>query len=251
MDYSAALLAENHAFGELIRDADPSTPVPTCPGWAITQLFRHVGRGDRWAAQIISDRAEEYIDPRTVSGGKPPDDADGVVDWLHGGARGVIDAVDQVGADTPVWTFLGPRPAAWWIRRRLHEATVHRADAALALGVDYDLDAELAVDGISEWLDRVVIEAKSDDAAPLLQDGQTLHLHATDSGLGPAGEWTISGGPDGISWSHDHGKATAALRGGAKDLLLAVVRRQTAADAGIELFGDAGVWDGWLDRTPF
>jgi uncharacterized protein (TIGR03083 family) len=251
VDYSAALLAENHAFGELIRDADPSTPVPTCPGWAITQLFRHVGRGDRWAAQIISDRADEYIDPRTVSGGKPPDDADGVVDWLRGGARGIIDAVDEVGADIPVWTFLGPRPAAWWIRRRLHEATVHRADAALALGADYDLDAELAADGISEWLDRVVIEAKSDDAAPPLQAGQTLHLHATDAGLGPAGEWTISSGADGIWWSHDHGKGTAALRGGAKDLLLAVVRRQTAADGGIELFGDAGVWDGWLDRTPF
>ena len=42
-----------------------------------------------------------------------------------------------------------------------------------------------------------------------------------------------------------------ALRGPAKDLLLALVRRRTAAEAGIEVFGDTAVWDGWLERTPF
>ena len=56
---------------------------------------------------------------------------------------------------------------------------------------------------------------------------------------------------DGIAFSHEHGKGDAALRGSAKDLLLAIVRRQSAADGGIEIFGDAAVWDGWLARTPF
>ena len=84
-----------------------------------------------------------------------------------------------------------------------------------------------------------------------MDDGQTLHLHATDDGLGSAGEWTIIGRDDGIALSHEHGKGDAALRGSAKDLLLAIVRRQPAADGGIEVFGDAAVWDGWLARTPF
>ena len=52
-----------------------------------------------------------------------------------------------------MWTFNGPKPAGWWIRRRVHEATVHRADAVLAVGGDYDLPAELAGDGISEWIE--------------------------------------------------------------------------------------------------
>ena len=56
---------------------------------------------------------------------------------------------------------------------------------------------------------------------------------------------------DGVAWSHDHGKGDVALRGTAKDLLLAIVRRRTAADGGVEVFGDTAVWDGWLDRTPF
>ena len=223
--------------------------VPTCPGWTLNQLFRHVGRGHRWAAQIISDRRVEALDPRDVRDGKPPDDPDAAIAWLNGGAQLIIDAVDHVGSDARVWTLVGQRPAGWWIRRRVHEATVHRADAALALGVDYTLSPELAADAISEWVERAAVQAKS--GSPPLEFGQSLHLHATDGGLGPTGEWTITNDEEGISWSHAHGKGTAAVRGPAKDLMLAIVRRRTAADAGIEVLGDGAVWDGWLARTPF
>lgn len=251
MDYPAALLAENRSFGELAGGADPATRVPTCPGWTMQQLFRHVGRGDRWAAQIVIERVDDVLDPRTVPEGKPPEDTDGAIAWLEGGARKLIDAVDQAGADTPVWTFLGPRPASWWVRRRLHEATVHRADAAFARGLAYHLAPELAADGISEFLERVAIDSGADDSAPPLGAGQTLHLHATDDGLGPDGEWTIRGGPDGVSWSHEHGRGTAALRGPAKDLLLMIVRRLSVDDVDVEVLGERGVWDTWLERTPF
>ena len=249
MDVRAALIAETAAFGELIRQAEPETPVPTCPEWTVKQLFRHVGRGNRWAAQIVADQRDEALDPREVRNGKPPDDPDGAIDWLNAGARLILDSVDATGAQTPVWTFIGPRPAQWWIRRRVHEATVHRADAAIALGVDYQVTPEVAADGIDEWLERIAVE--SDTKSSPLDPGQTLHLHATDDGLGAAGEWTIVGRDDGIALSHEHGKGDVALRGSARDLLLAVVRRQSAADGGVEVFGDAAIWDGWLARTPF
>lgn len=250
MDYSAALLDENRAFGELVRGADPELPIPACPDWNLKQLFRHVGRGHLWTAQIVAERLDYRPDPRTVEGGKPPDDSDDAITWLHDGAQRVIDAVAQTGADTPVWTFLGPRPAAWWIRRRLHELTVHRADAALAMGLRYDLAPELAADGISEWFDLIAPRAGRDDP-PALSDGQSMHLHATDPGLGSAGEWTVSARPSGITWSHDHGKATVALRGGATELLLATLRRVPLTDTGITAFGDTAVWQSWLDHTPY
>jgi uncharacterized protein (TIGR03083 family) len=249
VDFRATLLDQTKAFGELIRSADPSTPVPTCPGWTLKQLFRHVGRGNRWAAQIIADRRTDALDPRDVRDGKPPEDPDGAIDWLNGGAQLIIDAVARVGSDAKVWTFTGPRPAGWWIRRRLHEVTVHGADAALALGVDYDPPPELAADGISEWVELMTVQAKR--GAPPIASGKTLHLHATDGALGPTGEWTIVNDEDGVSWSHDHGKGDVALRGPVKDLLLAIVRRRAAADIGLEVFGDASVWDQWLERTPF
>jgi len=250
VDFRAALLDQTREFGELIRSADPSTPVPTCPDWTLKQLFRHVGRGNRWAAQIIAERRMDALDPREVRDGKPPDDPDAAIDWLNTGVQLILNAVDRVGPVSRVWTFLGPRPAGWWIRRRLHEATVHRADAALAVGADFELPPELAADGISEWIERISVEAKPQ--SPPLDVGRTIHLHATDDGLGPTGEWTIaSDAEEGITWSHDHGKGDVALRGTATDLLLAIVRRRTVAESGIEVFGDTAVWDGWLDRTPF
>jgi uncharacterized protein (TIGR03083 family) len=245
VDFRAELLAQTRDFGELIRSGDPTTPVPSCPEWTLQQLFRHVGRGNRWAAQIIDERRDRPLDPREVRNGKPPDDIDGAIAWLEESSQLILDAVDHVG-NGRVWTFIGPRPAGWWIRRRLHEVTVHHADAALALGVDFALDPEVAADAISEWIELIANEKPG-----ALDRGRTLHLHATDAALGPTGEWTVVHDEDGLWWSHNHGKGDVALRGSVNDLLLAITRRRTAGDLGVETFGDIDVWDGWLQRTPF
>ncbi len=248
VDFRAALLEQTRAFGELIRSGDPATPVPTCGEWTLKQLFRHVGRGNRWAAQIISERRNQPLDPREVRDGRPPEDLDASIDWLNAGAQAVIDAVNRVGSDARVWTFVGPRPAGWWTRRRVHEVAVHRLDAALALGAELELPADLAADSLSEWIELTTVDKSR---PPALERGQSVHLHATEEKLGPTGEWTIVHDEDGLSWSHSHGKGAVALRGPVNALLLATVRRKTAADAGVEVLGDAAVWDAWLERTPF
>lgn len=249
MDFRAALLDQTQAFGELIRAADPSTPVPTCPDWTLKQLFRHVGAGNRWAAQIVADRRSQPLERRDVRDGKAPDDLDAAIDWLNGGVQQLVMAVEQVGSDARVWTFNGPKPAGFWIRRRLHEVVVHYADAALATGAEFDPAPELAADAINEWIELMVVQA--DKQAPPVERGRTLHLHATDEGLGPTGEWSIVHDEDGLSWTHDHGKGDVALRGPVRDLLLAIVRRRRAAELDIEVFGEEAVWDAWLQRTPF
>jgi len=250
VDYAAAFLAENRAFAELFRDVDDSTPVPTCPGWTLKQLFRHVGRGERWAAQIVRDKLDHAPDARAVEGGKPPADPADAISWLRGGAQRLVDAVELTGVETPVWTFLGPRPANWWIRRWLHEVAVHRADAAIATGADFTLAPEVAADGITEWLERVAVQAGSQGTPLPLEGTNTLHLHAGEPGLGEAGEWTVKVDQGRITWAHEHGKGTAALRGGVTELLLAILRRVPLSDTGIQLFGDEDVWQIWLDRTP-
>jgi uncharacterized protein (TIGR03083 family) len=249
VDFRATLLEETRAFGDVVRGADPETPVPTCPGWTMNQLLKHVGRGHRWSAQIIAERRHEPPDPREVRDGKPPEDPDAAIEWLNAGAKLVIDAVDRVGADARVWTIRGPRAAGWWIRRRVHEATVHRADAVLAVGGVFDLPSELAADGISEWIELAITGADLRDAP--LGRSLTLHLHASDPQLGPTGEWTITNDEDGLQWSHDHAKGEAAVRGRAVDLFLALTRRRTAAEADVEVLGDPGVWEAWLRGTPF
>jgi uncharacterized protein (TIGR03083 family) len=250
VDHAAALTEQNRLLAQLYRTADPEIEVPTCPGWTVRKLVTHVGRGDRWAATIVRERSSSYVDVRTVAGGRPPDNRDGVADWLGAGADELLAAVATVGADAPVWTFVGPQPARWWIRRRLHEATVHRADAVLALGGDYELPAELAADGLSEWLDLIAARPVADAPVPL-DVGATLHLHATDPDLGEAGEWFLRAEPGGVTWEHGHRKGQAAVRGRAVDLLLAALRRIPADDGRLEVLGDGVVWSTWLDRTGF
>ncbi|HEX3588487.1 MAG TPA: maleylpyruvate isomerase family mycothiol-dependent enzyme [Pseudonocardiaceae bacterium] len=245
MDYPTALVDQNAQLAALLRDADWSTPVPTCPGWTLTQLMRHVGRGDRWAAQIIADRVDSSLDPRLVRDGKPPADDPGALRWLADSPRTLLDAVRDVGADTEVSTFLGPRRASWWIRRRLHEATIHRADAAFALDTGYGLSADLAADGISEWLDRLVVEQSLGRPA-VLPSGTRLVLRATDS----TDVWTVAGTAAGITVTDEPADGDVRLEGPAADLLLALVRRRAVADTSIQLEGTPGLWHDWLDRTP-
>jgi uncharacterized protein (TIGR03083 family) len=249
VQYADSLIDQNRLLGELVAAADPAHPVPTCPGWDLRKLLTHVGRGDRWGAMIVRERAEELVDMRSVPDGKPPADTSAAVAWITESARLLVDAVAGTGADVPVWTFLGPKPAVWWIRRRLHESVVHRADAALALGVPFVVEPEIAADGVSEWLDMLVARLADDGRA--LPAGATLHLHATDDGLGATGEWMVRGTESGITWEHGHGKGDAAVRGSAADLLLAMTRRIDADAPGLQVIGDEQVWSTWLEHTPF
>ena len=36
-----------------MEGADMTLPVPTCPGWNVGQLVRHLGGGQRWAETIV------------------------------------------------------------------------------------------------------------------------------------------------------------------------------------------------------
>ncbi|MEV8015780.1 maleylpyruvate isomerase N-terminal domain-containing protein [Streptomyces sp. NPDC086554] len=45
--YCAAVQAADARFVELARGADPATPIPTCPGWTLSDLVRHHGTTHR------------------------------------------------------------------------------------------------------------------------------------------------------------------------------------------------------------
>lgn len=241
----AAWRAQNRALADLVLAHDPDTPVPTCPGWTLRAVAVHVGRGDRWAATMVARRMDTVLPVREVPDGKPPED--GLAQWLLAGVDQLASAVAETGPSTPIWTFTGPRPSAWWLRRRLHECLVHRADAALAVGAPFDPPAEVAADGLSEWL--TLVAARPAAPEPPLAEGTSMHLHATDGGLGAAGEWMVRPTEDGVAWEPGHAKGTVAVRGPAADLLLVVLRRLPPDR--VEVLGDAAVLDTWLARTNF
>ena len=133
VDFRAALLEETRAFGELIRTADPATPVPTCPD----------GRSGSCSATSAGETdGPRRSSPTGATKARPPRStrrqAARRSRCRHRLAQRRRPAHPRLRRRRrrphPVWTFIGPRPRDWWIRRRLHEATVHRADAAIALG---------------------------------------------------------------------------------------------------------------------
>lgn len=244
--FAAELRGCTAALAEIVT-ADPDHPVPACPGWAFRQLATHVGRGHRWAAEIVATRAAGPVPLTEVPDGKLPAGPAAQAAWLNDAAGLVAGAVAAAG-DGPVWTFLGPRPARWWLRRRAHEVAVHLADARLALGRDAGLPADLAADGLAEWLEIAAARAQAEG---LSGDGETLHFHATDPGLDGAGEWLVRRTPAGITAQAGHARADVAVRGPAARLLLVLTRRLPAADPAIEVFGDEALLAHWLAHTPF
>jgi len=252
--YVAEIEAGTAGLVEILAEYDQSLPIPTCPGWTLRQLVTHVGRAHRWAAEITRTRSDAFIPFRAVPDGKLPDDRAEQCAWLRAGAARIIDAVREAGSDL-VWSFIGPAPAGFWIRRMAHETLVHRADAQLAAGGEPEplIEAEVAADAIDEWLMLLTggILGNAGERTETLPAGAGLHIHATDDGLGGRGEWMIRHDAGGLTVEPGHGKGDAALTGPAASLLLVLMRRRPVSDPAVTVYGDSAVVDGWLASTAF
>jgi uncharacterized protein (TIGR03083 family) len=252
--FAAELRAEAEALAGTVDGADLGLRVPTCPEWSLEQLLHHVGRAYYWAAAIITSGTTRFIPFESVPEAVLPDDPGEYGDWLRNGAGRLVGAVAEAGAGSRVWTWAQDRRAGFWLRRLTYETVLHRADAALAAGRPYELAADLAADGVSESLELLASRTMANPSAALAAlagAGQTLHFHATDDGLGDAGEWLVRRTPDGPRWEHGHGQADVAVRAAAADLLLVLTGRIDADDARIDVLGDAALFEHWRENTKF
>lgn len=253
---TGVLTDQTELLRSVVRSADPAAPVPTCPGWTIGALVRHLSGGQRWAAELVTTRAAE-----------PPDDAfvrDVVRDAeqspaeldaeLGEGSLALAAALREAGPDAPLWTPFGHGTAAFVARRFAHEAAVHRADATLAAGTPYELDPEVAADAIDEWLELGSLPRMLESfpqRRALLGPGRTVHLHATDTPAGLDAEWVVDLTGAVPTWRRAHEKSAVAVRGPLTDLLLLVYRRRRVEETGAEVFGDRDLLDSWLAANAF
>ena len=53
----AEIVAQTALLTGYLEGADLGLPVPSCPGWNVSQLMRHVDGGLRWVAEIVATRA--------------------------------------------------------------------------------------------------------------------------------------------------------------------------------------------------
>jgi len=244
--------ATTAALAALVDREDPDLPILTCPGWTIRQLATHVGRAHRWAAEIVGTRSERFIEFRSVPDGKSPASAAERALWLTDGAARLIDAVRNAGDDR-VWAFGTMRPAVFWARRMAHETLVHCADAQLAAGEAVDIQAGQAADAIDEWLTVMSrLNAGGHDLAAAVPPGSSLQVQVTDPGPGPTDQWLVRhSASDGVEVLSGHSGGDATLAGPAADLLLVLMGRVAPADSTVQVTGEAGLLDRWLQLTAF
>jgi hypothetical protein len=156
----------------------------------------------------------------------------------------------EAGPHVPVPGPLPDTTSTFSARRMTHETAMHRADAVLALGQEYDLDNDVAVDAIDEWMELGSLPMHFDIhpwMRELLAPGRTLHLHATDT----EAEWVVDLTGDAITWRRSHEKAPVAVRGPVVELLLLIYKRRPADSGKVEIIGDEELLDFWLERVSF
>lgn len=232
------LQTDGIAFIDLIEDNDPTASVPGCPDWTLLDLAQHQGHvWNFWSnvvARNITDRGllQEIPDSPTPEG-------DMLVDWLGTTHNAMYSSLVNAGVEQPVWTWTGANRDTAWVRRRMaQEAAVHHADAARTVGDPYEVPTSVAADGIDEFLMWHAARERIDGE---LKPGGTVHLHCTDTTEADTagGEWFVSSLKEpNCTFTREHRKGDAAVRGNAHDLLMWLWRRSTE---GVEVIGDEKV----------
>ncbi len=207
---------------------------------------------DRHCAEIVATRATSPPPDVALRDLSAFTDADPALldESLSAAAEGLAATLTEAGPDVALWCPVEGGGTAFYARRFTHETAIHRADAAIALGVDYRLDVEAAADGIEEWLE-LGSQPFHFEVHPwmreLLAPGRTVGLHATDV---PA-DWVLDLTGDVIAWRRSDEPTPAGITGPATDLLLTMYRRTPVDSGRVEVIGDAGLVDFWLERVGF
>jgi len=249
--YCAEIITQTAVLAAGIQGADLTVPVPSCPGWDVSQLLRHLGGAHRWATAVVRSRGPVQERFRDFSAPISEDPA-AVGSWLAEGAAQLAATLREAGPSTPMWTPVTSGNSNFYGRRFTHETLIHRADATLALGASFTAGPEVTLDAIDEWMELGSLPMHFEvhpRMRELLGPGRTLHFHATDTDADA--EWIVDLTGDVIAWRRAHEKAAVAVRGPLTDLLLIIYKRRPPRGDGVEVLGDEKLLDFWLERVSF
>jgi uncharacterized protein (TIGR03083 family) len=123
-------------------------PVPTCPGWTVADLARHVGEVYLHKTLAMREGAEpETFPPPGLAAEEPV----ALLDRAYAGLRAEFAA--RKPADPAGSWYTPDQTVGFWIRRMAQETVIHRIDAELGAGQPVaPVPDDLAIDGIDELL---------------------------------------------------------------------------------------------------
>ncbi len=225
IDYIAAIRSESARFHELITGTAMDAPVPSCPDWTVADLAWHLTEVQHFWISIVDGLLTV---PDTAVDMDRPADAELPALFGEQSAR-LVAVLERRHPDDECWSWHDAGHSVGWVRRRqAQEALIHRVDAELAAGTEFDADPVLAADGVDEILRYMLDLDNLPEWATYDRDGSTAVIELTDVD----GSWAIDFGqmrgtsPDGgksydlpavqLIGAPDH--PTATLRGAAVDV---------------------------------
>ncbi len=184
VEYQSRIATEAGVLRAAAVSAGADTAIPTCPGWTVQRLIRHVGRVFDMVIRVL--RAADPESPPTRVD-LPPEEFDALLARFDDRLATLLHVFATTNPATPAWHFTptAPKTAAFWSRRMAHEVTVHRIDAQAAAGTDSGVDPGFAADGVDEVLTRLI--QRRTDAWAVAELSGTVLYHAADAGRA----WTV------------------------------------------------------------
>jgi uncharacterized protein (TIGR03083 family) len=218
MDFDPLQQIASHstALYDLAQDR-LDAPVPSCPGWTMTDLVVHL-TGVHWSwATIVEELRQDKL---TEEAAPPPTD-----DPIGAGreqAERLVRVLAAADPAAPCGTWAAQQDCGFVLRHQVQEAAVHHWDAANAVGAGWVMDPAAAADAVSEFLTFSV----STDAANYGAEYGTaplagaLSLRATDTDAA----WTVTdASPAALTWRP--GADAAVVEATAAELLLWLYKR--------------------------
>lgn len=254
MDYHrhcAEIVTQAELLATGIKGADLRAPVPSCPGWTLGMLLRHIGGGHRWAEEIIRTRATGFLPDDQVRKLDGDDSAEAPAAWLVEGATRLADTLRAAGPGAKVWTPLElDGGTTFWARRFANETLIHRADATLAAGTEFTVAEDVATAAVDEWMELDSLPQHFEyrpKKRELLGPGRTLGFQAIDADAA----WIIDLTGEVITWRRGRDNAAVTVRAPLTELLLVIYLRKSVHSGGIEIAGDRELLDFWLGHVGF
>jgi uncharacterized protein (TIGR03083 family) len=240
-DPIAAMAGDSLALAEAAQ-TDMRAPVTGCPGWDVSDLVWHLLEVQHFWGQVVGRRLAGYEDAEPVH--RPVGD-DVLLRRFREGVEQFAAVLRDADPQTPVWTWARQQDVAFVVRHQVQEAAVHRWDAEAAVGRDWAVDTEPAVDAVEHFL-ALMTPFRVRDADPV---GGQVALVAVDAGVG----WLLAEDGDGdLDWrrlraDEEPLDALACASASASDLLLLLYRRRRAAD--LDVLGDPDALDRLAARS--
>jgi Mycothiol maleylpyruvate isomerase N-terminal domain/MDMPI C-terminal domain len=218
--YLESLAADFALLRAAVLAAGLDAPVPTCPGWTVAGLIRHVGEVylHKTLAMRLGDFPGEQDWPTDLEA-LPP------LDLLDRTYADLVTELTTRDPDSPAPSWYRPEPTVrFWLRRMAQETVIHRLDAELAAQAATGwavspVPDDIAADGVDEVLVRFLGYGSTTwpDEFAALQGPRLERADGDDTVVVQADEattWTVRPQPDHVDVRAGTGGDVHAVVGG-------------------------------------